>query len=408
MNAPGPVIRNPVRPAFDKASRDDTVIVSIGPSHPATHGTIQIFAELDGERILRADVHCGYLHRGFEKECEDHTWHNLIPYVDRLNYCSPLINDFAYCEAVEKLMGIEITRRAVVLRTLLSEYSRLCDHITCIAASLMELGAMTAFLYLVMIRDYMYEHIADLTGARVTHSYGRIGGLARDLPDGWLERLEQILVQSDDFLGRVHGLVDRNRIFIDRTRDIGVLTTAEAIHWGYTGPILRSTGAARDLRKDTPYLSYAELDFEVPVGIKGDNYDRYYVRMREIDESAHMIRQLIDLLQPGPLCVDDRRCTFPEKELVYSEIESLINHFKLVMEGPQVPPGEVYSAHEGANGELGFYLVSVGGGVPWKVHVRSPSFVHIGGAHRMLDGYQLADVVPTFGSINMIGGECDR
>ena len=408
MSGPPTRLPNPIRPAFETGSREGSVIVNIGPSHPATHGTIQIVAELHGETVVRTDVHCGYLHRGFEKECESHTWHNLIPYVDRLNYCSALINDFAYCEAVEKLMGVEITPRCRHLRTLLSEYSRIADHLTCVAAALMEIGAMTAFLYLVTIRDYIYEHLADLTGARVTYSFGRIGGLARDLPDGWLVRLEEILTELDTFTGRVHGLVDRNRIFIDRTRDVGVLSTAEAIHWGYTGPILRSTGAARDLRKDTPYLSYAELDFEVPVGIKGDNYERYYVRMREIDESAHMIRQLADRLEPGPLCVDDRRCTFPEKELVYTEIESLINHFKLVMEGPQVPPGEVYSAHEGANGELGFYLVSVGGGVPWKVHVRSPSFVHIGGAHRMLDGYQLADVVPTFGSINMIGGECDR
>jgi NADH-quinone oxidoreductase subunit D len=399
---------NPIRPAFTEGSREGSVIVNIGPSHPATHGTIQIVAELSGERVLRTDVHCGYLHRGFEKECESHTWHNLIPYVDRLNYCSALINDFAYCEAVEKLMGIEITPRCRYLRTLLAEYSRIADHLTCIAAALMELGAMTAFLYLVTIRDYIYEHLADLTGARVTYSYGRIGGLAHDLPAGWLARLGEILDEMDTFTGRVHGLVDRNRIFIDRMRNVGVISSAEAINWGFTGPILRSTGAPRDLRKDTPYLAYAELDFEVPVGIKGDNYDRYYVRMREIDESAHMIRQLVEMLPEGPLCVDDRRCTFPEKPLVYTEIESLINHFKLVMEGPQVPPGEVYSAHEGANGELGFFLVSVGGGVPWKVHCRAPSFVHMGGVHRMLDGYQLADIVPTFGSINMIGGECDR
>jgi len=399
---------NPIRPAFDKGTTPGSVLVNIGPSHPATHGTIQIVAELSGERVLRTDVHCGYLHRGFEKECESHTWHNLIPYVDRLNYCSALINDFAYCEAVEKLMGIEITPRARYLRTLLAEYSRIADHLTCIAAALMELGAMTAFLYLVTIRDYIYEHLADLTGARVTYSYGRIGGLAHDLPEGWLKRLEEILDQMDTFTGRVHGLVDRNRIFIDRMRNVGVISTADAVSYGFTGPILRSTGVPRDLRKDTPYLAYAELDFEVPVGIKGDNYDRYYVRMREIDESAHMIRQLVDMLPAGPICVDDRRCSFPDKQLVYTEIESLINHFKLVMEGPQVPPGEVYSAHEGANGELGFYIVSVGGGVPWKVHCRSPSFVHMGGAHRMLDGYQLADIVPTFGSINMIGGECDR
>ena len=408
MKRPPASLPNPIRPAFDKGQTEGSVIVNIGPSHPATHGTIQIVAELSGERVVRTDVHCGYLHRGFEKECESHTWHNLIPYVDRLNYCSALINDFAYCEAVEKLMGIEITPRCRYLRTLLAEYSRIADHLTCVAAALMELGAMTAFLYLVTIRDYVYEHLADLTGARVTYSYGRIGGLAGEVPEGWLERLEEILDEMDTFVDRVHGLVDRNRIFIDRMRNVGVLSVDEAINWGFTGPVLRSTGAPRDLRKDTPYLAYEELDFEVPVGIKGDNYDRYYVRMREMDESRHMIRQLIDRLEPGPINVDDRRCTLPEKDRVYTEIESLINHFKLIMEGPQVPPGEVYSAHEAANGELGFYIVSVGGGVPWKVHVRSPSFVHMGGVHRMLDGYQLADIIPSFGSVNMIGGECDR
>src|SRR5689334_16332801 len=331
------VLPNPIRPAFERGERDDEVVVSIGPSHPATHGTVQLIAALDGEKVARVDVHCGYLHRGFEKECEDHTWANLMPYVDRLNYCSGLVNDFAYCEAVEKLMGIEITPRCRYLRTLLSEYSRIADHLTCIAASLMEIGAMTAFLYLVMIRDYIYEHLADLTGARVTYTYGRIGGLAHDLPDGWLSRLDRILGQYEVFVGRIHGLMDRNRIFIDRTRNVGALSTAEAINWGFTGPILRSTGAPRDLRKDMPYLAYAELDFEVPVGIHGDNYDRYYVRMREMDESVHMIRQLVDMLPDGPISVDDRRCTLPDKQLVYTEIESLINHFKLIIDGPRVP-----------------------------------------------------------------------
>ena len=402
-----PALPNPVRPVFTP-SRDDTVVVNIGPSHPATHGTVQIIAELDGEKVVRTDVHCGYLHRGFEKECEDHTWHTLIPYVDRLNYCSALINNFAYCDAVEQLMGITITPRATYLRTLLAEYSRVADHLTCVAAQLMELGAMTAFLYLVTVRDQMYEHLAALTGARVTYSFGRIGGLAADVPPGWFDRLEEILRSYEAYVAKVHGLVDRNRIFIDRLRHVGVLSTAEALHWGFTGPVLRSTGAPRDLRKDTPYLAYGELDFDVPVGINGDNYDRYYVRMREMDESVYMMRQLVARMPDGPILVDDRRCVFPEKLLVYSEIESLINHFKLVMEGPVVPAGDIYVAHEGANGELGFYLVSTGEGVPHKVHVRAPSFVHMGGIHRMLDGYQLADVVTTFGSVNMIGGECDR
>ena len=402
------IFPTPVRPAFDTPSTEDGVIVNIGPSHPATHGTLQIIAELSGEKVVRADVHCGYLHRGFEKECEAHTWHTLIPYVDRLNYCSALINGFAYCDAVETLMGVEITPRTRYLRTLLSEYSRIADHITCIAASVMELGAMTAFLYLMTIRDWIYEHLADLTGARVTYSYGRIGGLAHDLPEGWIKRLEEILDEYEEYVGRIHGLMDRNRIFIDRTRNVGVISTEQAIHWGFTGPILRSTGVPRDLRRDTPYLAYDELDFEIPVGINGDNYDRYYVRMREMDESVYMIRQLIEMLPEGPINVDDRRCTFPDKKLVYTEIESLINHFKLVIDGPQVPAGEVYRAHEAANGELGFFLVSDGTGTPHKVHVRAPSFVHMGGLHKLLEGYQLADIISTFGTVNMIGGECDR
>jgi len=402
-------IPNPVRSALAPTAEDDgRVIVNIGPSHPATHGTVQIITELDGERVLRADVHCGYLHRGFEKECESHTWHNLIPYVDRLNYCSALINDFAYCGAVEQMMGIEITPRTRMLRTLLSEYSRIADHITCVAAGLMELGAMTAFLYLMTLRDYIYEHLADVTGARVTYSYGRIGGLARDLPEGWLKRLDEILDEYETYIGRIHGLMDRNRIFIDRMRRVGVLTQAQAISYGVTGPMLRSTGLARDIRKDTPYLAYADLDFEVPTGILGDNYDRYVVRMREMDESVHMIRQCVDLLPAGPINVDDPRCTLPDKKLVYREIESLINHFKLIIDGPRVPAGETYYSQEGANGELGFYIVSTGEGQPYRVHCRAPSFIHMGVTHLMLEGGQLADVVPTFGSVNMIGGECDR
>ena len=402
-------IPNPVRSAFAPTADDDgRVIVNIGPSHPATHGTVQIITELDGEKVLRADVHCGYLHRGFEKECEAHTWHNFIVYTDRLNYCSALINDFAYCGAVEQLMGVQITPRARILRTLLSEYSRIADHVTCIAAGLMELGAMTAFLYLMTLRDYIYEHLADVTGARVPYSYGRIGGVARDLPEGWLKRLEEVLAEYEKFIDRIHGLMDRNRIFIDRMRRVGVITREQALSYGVTGPMLRSTGLARDVRRDTPYLAYADLDFDVPTGILGDNYDRYVVRMREMDESVYMIRQCVDLLPAGPVMADDPRCALPDKPLVYSEIESLINHFKLIIDGPRVPAGETYSSHEGANGELGFYIVSTGEGRPYHLHCRAPSFIDMGATHLMLEGGQLADVVPTFGSVNMIGGECDR
>ncbi len=400
--------QSPVRTTLIETADPDHVIVNIGPSHPATHGTVQIIAEIDGETVKRADIHCGYLHRGFEKESEHHTYHNVIPYTDRLNYCSALNNNFAYADAVEKLLGVQLTPRCIYLRTLLSEYNRIADHITCVAASVMELGAMTAFLYLMTVRDYIFEHLNQLTGARLTYSYVRIGGLARDLPDGWLERLEEVLQFTENYVERIHGLLDRNRIFIDRMRNVGVMTPEHALNWGYTGPTLRSTGLAMDLRKDDPYLAYADLDFDVPVGIMGDNFDRYYVRMCEIDESIAMVRQCVRKLPDGPVSIDDPRVMLPKKELVYTQIEALVNHFKLVIDGIKVPAGEVYVAHEAPNGELGFYLISDGSGRPYKLHVRAPSFLHVGGLHTLIEGGQISDIVPTFGSINMIGGECDR
>jgi NADH-quinone oxidoreductase subunit D len=398
----------PVRSPLEHTAAPDRVVVNVGPSHPATHGTIQIVAELDGETVTRADVHCGYLHRGFEKEAEHHTYHTVIPYTDRLNYCSALNNNFAYADAVEHLLGVEITPRCRWLRTLLCEYNRIADHVTCIAAAAMELGAMTAFLYLMTVRDYIYEHLNHLTGARLTYSYVRIGGLARDLPDGWLARLEEILQFTERYLERIHGLLDRNRIFIDRMRGVAAMTPEHALNWGYTGPILRSTGLALDLRRDTPYLAYGELDFDVPVGIRGDNYDRYYVRMCEIDESISMVRQCAGRLPEGDVSVRDPRIVLPPKAAVYTQIEALIHHFELITDGILVPAGEVYVAHEAPNGELGFYLVSDGSGRPYRLHVRAPSFLHMGGMHTLLEGHQLADIVPTFGSMNMIGGECDR
>lgn len=400
--------KSPVKSFLEETADPNNVLVNMGPSHPATHGTIQIIAELDGEKLVRADVHCGYLHRGFEKEAEHHTYHKVIPYTDRMNYCSALNNNFAYAATVEQLLGIEITPRCKWLRTLLCEYNRLSDHVTCIAATVMEMGAMTAFLYLMTIRDYIFEHLNWLTGARLTYSYGRIGGLKNDLPDGWLERLEEILQIHEKYIDRIHGLLDRNRIFIDRTRGVGCMTPEHALNWGFTGPMLRSTGIAKDVRKDTPYLAYPELDFEVPVGIQGDNYDRYYVRMREIDESVSMIRQCVKNLPGGPVSVDDYRVMLPPKDLVYSKAEYVFKHFKLIIDGIKVPPGEVYVSHECPNGELGFYLISDGSGRPYKLHARGPSFLHIGGLHTLLEGYQVADVIATFGSVNLIGGECDR
>lgn len=387
-------------------------LVNFGPSHPATHGTIRIVAELDGETIVGVDVHPGYLHRGFAKECEAHTYAQCIPYTDRLNYCSPLINNFGWVETVEKLFDVEATRRCNLVRTYLAEYSRITDHLTCVAASLMELGALTPFLYMIEVRDWMWEHIAHLTGARLTQTYARIGGLARDVDDAWLDRAEQILDEEMiPALKKVHGLVSRNRIFIDRMRGIGVMSARDAISYGYTGPVLRGSGVQLDCRRYDPYESYDEVEFDVPIGKYGDNYDRYFVRMREMEESRKICRQLDPLIRKTngePIQVADSRFALPPKEEVYSNIEALMNHFKLIMEGARPPKGEAYHAVEGGNGEVGFYLVSDGTGFPYRARCRPPSFVHMGGIHLQLLGAQVADIVPIFGQINMIGGECDR
>jgi NADH-quinone oxidoreductase subunit D len=392
----------------EKTSTPERTIINLGPSHPAMHGTIRVVVETEGELITDCDVQVGYLHRGFEKSCEDVTWHQCIPYVDRLNYCSPLINNFAFVGALEKLAGITITERCKVLRTLLSELSRVTDHLTSIAAGAMELGAMTAFLYCIESREYMYEHICKLTGARVTVSYSRIGGMASDLPQGWIERLKEILKMHKELVARYTDLMMNNRIFIDRTRGIGIISKELALNYGFTGPVLRSTGVALDCRRYDPYLVYDKLNFEIPVGKYGDNYDRFYVRVRELEESVKMIEQLMDNIPAGPLNVDAPQIMLPPKEEVYKSIEGIIKHFKIIYEGPRIPAGEVYGAAEGANGELGFYLVSDGSGKPLKCRVRPPCFILMGGLHNMLKGYTIADVVPTFGSINMIGGECDR
>ena len=396
-------------PESDIGSRTQ---INIGPSHPATHGTIRMVCELDGETIVGVDVIPGYLHRGFEKECENHTYHQGIPYTDRLNYCSPLINNFAWVETVEKLFSVEVPRRTQLCRMYLSELSRIGDHLTCIAASLMELGAITPFLWLIEVRDWYWEHTCHLSGARLTQSYARVGGAARDMWDGWLDRCNEI--HNDELLRvlkDVHGLVDTNRIFIDRMRGVGVVSQQDAISYGHTGPILRSTGVGLDCRKYSPYSLYDEVDFDVPIGKYGDAFDRYFVRMREMEESFKICRQLDPLIRATtgePWRLEDPRMTLPPKEEVYSNIEALMNHFKLIMEGPRPPKGEAYHSVEGANGELGFYMVSDGTGMPYKARCRPPSFLNMGGIHLQLLGSQLGDVVPIFGQINMIGGECDR
>jgi NADH-quinone oxidoreductase subunit D len=388
----------------------DSVPMSLqmGPSHPAMHGTIKMRLKLDGEIVSRSEVEVGYLHRGFEKSCEAVTWTQVMPFTDRLNYVSPLCNNVGYCMAVEKLLGIRATDRCEYIRMIMAETSRIGDHMTSVGASAMELGGFTAFLYAIEVREEIWRLTETVTGARLTHSYCRVGGLKDDLPPDFEPNWRAIQKKCRTLIDDIHALLDKNRIFLDRMRDVGVISADRALAFGFTGPCLRSTGVDYDVRKAAPYMKYDRMKFEIPVGTIGDNYDRYLVRMEEIEQSFSIIEQCLKQIEPGPINVDDGRLVLPNKDEVYGSIEGTIAHFKIIMEGIKVPPGEVYSYTEAGNGELGFYLVSNGEGRPYKCRVRPPCWSLMQALPEMLEGYQVADIVPTFGSINMIGGECDR
>ncbi len=389
---------------------DGRVVVDMGPSHPAMHGTVKMRTILDGETVERIDVDVGYLHRGFEKSSENATWTMVFPYTDRLNYLSPFINNHGYAMAVEKLMGIKVPERADYLRVISSEISRMADHATCVGAGTMELAAFTGMLYLIEARDILWDLTEELCGARLTVAYCRIGGVVGDLPEGFEGRVKKGLDKVSLLIDDADKLLTTNQIFIGRMKNVGVMSKEEAIDWGWTGPCLRSTGVPYDVRLAHPYAIYDRLDFAVPVGTNGDNYDRYLVRLNEMRESRNMILQCLEQIKhtPPAIMVDDARVKLPEKDKTYVAIEELMNHFKIIIDGIQVPAGEAYSYVEGANGELGYYIVSDGGGKPWKIRVRPPCWPITSSLPEILEGGMLADVVPTFGSINMIGGECDR
>lgn len=386
----------------------EPMLLNMGPSHPSMHGTIRCVLHVDGEIVKKADVQVGFLHRGFEKECESGTWNQVFPYTDRLNYASPLLNNIGYALAVEKFLGVQAPPRAQVARVILGELSRIQDHLVCLAAMSMELGAFTPFLYLVKTRDWIYNIQEKVTGARVTHSWMRIGGLKQDLPDGFVEMVEEVLPKVEVTIRDVEGLLLRNRIFMDRTVNTGVMTGEDALSLGWTGPCLRSTGVAYDVRKAEPYCGYDQYDFEIPVGANGDNYDRFVVRIEEMRQSFRIIEQAARRLPDGPYRLEIPEVTLPDKQEVYTTIEGTIRHFMIIMNGEKIPPGEVYSCTEATNGELGFYLVSNGGKGPYKCRVRPPAFANVAGLSDMITGAFMADIVPSFGSINMIGGECDR
>ena len=384
------------------------MMINLGPSHPAMHGTVRMRVELEGETIVRADPEIGFLHRGFQKSCENVTWNQCLPYTDRLNYVSAIMNNLGVLKAVEKLIGLESPERAQYIRVAASELHRMHDHLTCVGAIGLELGGFSAFLYAIEGRELIMDRVSELTGARLTTTFGRVGGLNRDLPDGWIERVTKTLDKIHELLGEVDGLLTANRIFVDRMRGTGVITTQDALDFGFTGPCLRANGINYDVRKAKPYWVYDRMEFDVPVGQNGDNYDRYLMRMEELKQSEKMIRQAMKQLPQGPIIVDDWRIVLPPKAEVYGSIEGVISHFKLVMEGVPVPPGEIYDSTEAANGELGWYLVSDGSGRPYKVHVRAPGFAILSGVPRMIEGKMLADLIPTFDTINMIGGEVEQ
>jgi NADH-quinone oxidoreductase subunit D len=389
----------------------ETQLISMGPSHPATHGTVKIMLEIDGEQIVEMDVQIGYLHRGFEKECESGTWYQAIPYTDRLNYNSAILANLAFCMSVEKLLGCEIPRRGLWVRTLASELSRMGDHLTRLGAACLELGAMTPFLYGIEARELVWDLQEMLCGARVTSNYVRIGGVQREVTPGFLERLRASLARIEELLADFDKVVTSNRIFVDRFRNTGMLPLEKLIAYGVTGPLLRAAGVPLDLRKAEPYLVYDQIDFDVPIGSIGDNYDRFLVCQEEVDESIRIIRQCVPVLEKTvgePVNVADPRVRWPAKDRVFGRMEELIQQFKGVTEGIRVPAGEAYAAVESPNGELGFYVVSDGTGKPYKVRCRPPSFANVAPMRDMLVGGMLADIVPTFDMINMIGGECDR
>ena len=409
-----PLDHNAFDPSFYMNKRNDQgtetrhMLLHMGPSHPAMHGVIHLTLELDGETVVDGDTEIGYLHRAFEKESESHTYTQVIPYTDRLNYVSPLINNVGYVLAIEKLFDVQVPERCQYIRVLVSELSRITDHLTCIAANAMELGAFTVYFYFIKSREDIYRLIEAICGARLTTTYTRVGGVMADLPEGFPERLEHMLVGLREAMRDVANLLQKNRIFYDRTRGTGIIAPHDAIALSFTGPVLRSAGVNYDVRKANPYLVYDRLDFDVPLGEQGDNYDRYLVRMEEMRQSIRIVEQCMQQMPAGPVQLDDPRMTMPSKAEVYGTIEGLMNHFKLIIEGLKPPSGEAYFPVEGANGELGFYIVSDGTGRPYRCRVRPPCFALMQGLQKMLKGGMVADIVATFGTINMIAGENDR
>ena len=392
-----------------KEFETEKMSLSMGPSHPSTHGVLRIQFELDGEVVTKADPVIGYLHRGDEKIAENMTYNQFVPYTDRLDYLAPLANNAAYAIAVERLAKLEVPPRCQAIRVLTSELARVSSHLMGLGAYGIDVGAWTVFMYCFTEREKLYTLFEKLTGARFTTSYSRIGGVARDLPPGWLEEVGAFCDQFLPILDEILALLTRNKIFLDRSVGVGVISRADAIAYGLTGPNLRGSGVAMDLRKDRPYSGYEQYEFDVAVGSTGDCYDRYLVRGEEMKQSIRIIRQVIAKMPGGDWFARDARKIFaPPKDKVLTSMEELINNFMIVTEGPQMPAGEVYFEAENPKGTLGFYIVSTGGGVPYRMKIRSPSFCNLSILPKLCVGNMVSDVVSILGSLDFVMGECDR
>ena len=393
----------------EEQSDFERVTLNLGPSHPAMHGTLRVVVTLDGETIVGTEQEIGYLHRCFEKMSETHTYQQVIPFTDRLNYCSAVINNVGYCMAVEKLLGITAPERAQHVRLILSEFYRIADHIVCIGTNLVDLGALTNFWYLFQPREEIIALAESCSGARLLPTYLRIGGLAVDPPADFLSNSQKIVNMLPKFVDEVEALVMKNRIFRERVEGVGVLSQKDAINFGFTGPCLRATGVPFDVRKSNPYLGYETYDWDVPIAEGGDTYARFLVRFEEMRQSLRIIQQAINRgLPPGPVIVDNPYVALPPKSKVYNEMESLIYHFKLIMHGIQPPVGETYFQVEGGNGEVGFYIVSDGTKNPYRVRARPPCFPIFEAYGKMITGQTIPDAIATLGSLNIIAGELDH
>ena len=395
--------------AASKEFETEKMSLSMGPSHPSTHGVLRLQMELDGEVLTKCDPILGYLHRGDEKIAENMTYNQFVPYTDRLDYLAPLANNVAYAIAVERLAKLEVPARCQAIRVICCELARISAHLMGLGAYGIDVGAWSVFLYAFTEREKLYKLFEELTGARFTTSYTRIGGVARDVPDGWINRVDAFCDQFLPILEETLRLLTRNKIFLDRTVDVGVISKEDALSYGITGPNLRGSGVALDLRKDRPYSGYEQYEFDIPVGAKGDCYDRYLVRGEEMRQSVRIVKQAIAKFPGGEWYAKDAKKIFgPPKDKVLSSMEELIQNFMLVTEGPQMPAGEVYFEAENPKGILGFFVVSKGGGVPWRLKIRSPSFCNLSILPHVCKGSMISDVVSILGSLDFVMGECDR